>query len=46
MALERKGVLYRDPQRPRAYRVRPSWSPELGDRNTDPVDHSTTKSSR
>ncbi|MFG2425216.1 transcriptional repressor LexA [Streptomyces sp. NPDC048448] len=38
MALERKGVLYRDPQRPRAYRVRPSWAPELGDRSTDPVD--------
>ncbi|MEU0038273.1 transcriptional repressor LexA [Streptomyces sp. NPDC006333] len=38
MALERKGVLYRDPQRPRAYRVRPSWAPELGDRSTEPVD--------
>ncbi|WP_393101058.1 transcriptional repressor LexA [Streptomyces sp. LN325] len=38
MALERKGVLYRDPQRPRAYRVRPSWAPELGDRSTNPVD--------
>ncbi|MCX4580724.1 transcriptional repressor LexA [Streptomyces sp. NBC_01571] len=38
MALERKGVLYRDPQRPRAYRVRPSWALELGDRSTDPVD--------
>ena len=38
MALERKGVLYRDPQRPRAYRVRPSWAPELGARSTDQVD--------
>ncbi|MFF7359142.1 transcriptional repressor LexA [Streptomyces filipinensis] len=31
MALERKGVLYRDPHRPRAYRVRPhrhnGWNP-------------------
>lgn len=29
MVLERKGVLYRDPHRPRAYRVRSSWAPEL-----------------
>ncbi|WP_430541966.1 transcriptional repressor LexA [Streptomyces roseofulvus] len=26
MALERKGVLYRDPRRPRTYRVRESWA--------------------
>nr|WP_053084672.1 transcriptional repressor LexA [Streptomyces viridochromogenes] len=38
MALERKGVLYRDPHRPRAYRVRPSWAPDLGDRGEAPVD--------
>lgn len=38
MALEHKGVLYRDPHRPRAYRVR-SWAPELGERReADPVD--------
>ncbi|MEW1699389.1 MULTISPECIES: transcriptional repressor LexA [unclassified Streptomyces] len=28
MALERKGVLYRDPHRPRAYRVRAGWATE------------------
>ncbi|WP_328842987.1 transcriptional repressor LexA [Streptomyces sp. NBC_00258] len=38
MALERKGVLYRDPHRPRAYRVRPSWAPDLGSRSEAPVD--------
>ncbi|MFE9813064.1 transcriptional repressor LexA [Streptomyces sp. NPDC005548] len=39
MALEHKGVLYRDPHRPRAYRVRPSWAPELADRReTEPVE--------
>jgi repressor LexA len=38
MALERKGVLYRDPHRPRAYRVRPSWAPDLGGRSDAPVD--------
>ncbi|MEU3620182.1 transcriptional repressor LexA [Streptomyces sp. NPDC006872] len=38
MALEHKGVLYRDPHRPRAYRVRPSWSPDLGDRSEVAVD--------
>ncbi|MBK3643035.1 transcriptional repressor LexA [Streptomyces sp. MBT33] len=37
MALERKGVLYRDPHRPRAYRVRPSWAPDLGRRSEAPV---------
>ncbi|MEU9744654.1 transcriptional repressor LexA [Streptomyces niveus] len=38
-ALESKGVLYRDPHRPRAYRVRPSWAPELADgRETEPVE--------
>ncbi|MEU2281622.1 transcriptional repressor LexA [Streptomyces sp. NPDC013178] len=37
-ALERKGVLYRDPHRPRAYRVRPSWAPDLGNRSETPVD--------
>ncbi|MFG3517632.1 MULTISPECIES: transcriptional repressor LexA [Streptomyces] len=38
MALERKGVLYRDPHRPRAYRVRPSWAPDLGSRSRAPVE--------
>jgi repressor LexA len=38
MALERKGILYRDPHRPRAYRVRPSWAPALGGRSAAPVD--------
>ncbi|MFF7953944.1 transcriptional repressor LexA [Streptomyces griseorubiginosus] len=38
MALERKGVLYRDPHRPRAYRVRPSWAPDLGIRSGTPVE--------
>ncbi|MFE0455655.1 transcriptional repressor LexA [Streptomyces sp. NPDC058914] len=38
MALERKGILYRDPHRPRAYRVRPSWAPALGARSAAPVD--------
>ena len=38
MALERKGILYRDPHRPRAYRVRPSWAPDLGSRSEGPVD--------
>ncbi|MGW8879497.1 transcriptional repressor LexA [Streptomyces mirabilis] len=38
MALERKGVLCRDPHRPRAYRVRPSWAPDLGSRSEAPVD--------
>ncbi|MEU9546287.1 transcriptional repressor LexA [Streptomyces mirabilis] len=38
MALERKGVLYRDPHRPRAYRVRPSWAPDLDGRSEAPVD--------
>ncbi|MEU8793508.1 transcriptional repressor LexA [Streptomyces sp. NPDC048643] len=39
MALESKGVLYRDPHRPRAYRVRPSWAPELAERSdTEPVE--------
>lgn len=38
LALERKGVLYRDPHTPRAYRVRPSWAPDLGGRSEAPVD--------
>jgi repressor LexA len=38
MALERKGILYRDPHTPRAYRVRPSWAPDLGGRSEAPVD--------
>ncbi|MFF1657772.1 transcriptional repressor LexA [Streptomyces sp. NPDC058255] len=38
MALERKRVLYRDPHRPRAYRVRPSWAPDLDGRSEAPVD--------
>ncbi|MFF4234135.1 transcriptional repressor LexA [Streptomyces sp. NPDC001820] len=29
MALERKGVLYRDPHRPRAYRVRTAWAADF-----------------
>src|SRR5690242_2640377 len=37
MALERKGVLYRDPHRPRAYRVRPSWAPDLATRSSEPA---------
>ncbi|MGR3875640.1 transcriptional repressor LexA [Streptomyces graminifolii] len=38
MALESKGVLYRDPNRPRAYRVRPTWAPELDSRSAAQVD--------
>ncbi|WP_329332888.1 transcriptional repressor LexA [Streptomyces sp. NBC_01352] len=38
MTLERKGVLYRDPHRPRAYQVRPSWAPDLGARSEAPVE--------
>ncbi|WP_189838550.1 transcriptional repressor LexA [Streptomyces umbrinus] len=38
MALERKGILYRDPRRPRAYRVRPSWAPDVDARREAPVD--------
>ncbi|MFJ1808279.1 MULTISPECIES: transcriptional repressor LexA [unclassified Streptomyces] len=38
MALERKGVLYRDPHRPRAYRVRPPWAPDGADRSEMRVD--------
>ncbi|MFE0516465.1 transcriptional repressor LexA [Streptomyces sp. NPDC058964] len=38
MTLERKGVLYRDPHRPRAYRVRPSWAPDLGGKGSAPVE--------
>ncbi|MFE9769465.1 transcriptional repressor LexA [Streptomyces sp. NPDC005808] len=38
MALDRKGVLFRDPHRPRAYRVRPSWAPVLSGRSDAPVD--------
>ncbi|MFI0960815.1 transcriptional repressor LexA [Streptomyces sp. NPDC021080] len=37
-ALEHKGVLYRDPHRPRAYRVRPSWAPDLGARSSAPAE--------
>jgi repressor LexA len=37
-ALERKGILYRDPHTPRAYRVRPSWAPDLGGRSHTPID--------
>jgi repressor LexA len=36
-ALEHKGVLYRDPRTPRAYRVRTSWAPELGSRGDTAV---------
>ncbi|WP_328686056.1 transcriptional repressor LexA [Streptomyces sp. NBC_01261] len=38
MALESKGVLYRDPHRPRAYQVRPTWAPELDGRTGTQVD--------
>ncbi|MFD1657196.1 transcriptional repressor LexA [Streptomyces caeni] len=38
MVLERKGVLYRDPNRPRAYRVRPSWAPDLDSRAEPPAE--------
>jgi repressor LexA len=38
MTLERKGVLYRDPHTPRAYRVRPSWAPRNTDRGPSAVD--------
>ncbi|WP_326762792.1 transcriptional repressor LexA [Streptomyces phaeochromogenes] len=38
MALERKGVLYRDPHRPPAYCVRPSWAPDLGHKSEPAVD--------
>ncbi|MGW3308088.1 transcriptional repressor LexA [Streptomyces sp. NPDC001073] len=38
MALESRGVLFRDPHRPRAYRVRPTWAPELDSRNAAQVD--------
>ncbi|WP_435223425.1 transcriptional repressor LexA [Streptomyces sp. Tue6028] len=38
MTLERKGLLYRDPHRPRAYRVRSPWSPDLGERGEPPVE--------
>jgi hypothetical protein len=37
-ALERMGVVYRDPHTARAYRVRPSWAPDLGGRGVAPVD--------
>ncbi|WP_055495387.1 transcriptional repressor LexA [Streptomyces sp. TP-A0356] len=38
MTLERKGVLYRDPNRPRAYRVRSTWAPDLGSNAAAAVD--------
>ena len=38
MALESKGVLYRDPHRPRAYRIRPTWAPELDSSSAAQVD--------
>ncbi|GGL62304.1 LexA repressor [Streptomyces fumigatiscleroticus] len=37
MALERKGVLYRDPHRPRAYRVRSDWAPGPAVRTPSPA---------
>ncbi|MFJ8196829.1 transcriptional repressor LexA [Streptomyces sp. NPDC096152] len=37
MALERKGVLYRDPHRPRAYRVRHAGAPVPGQTGEPPV---------
>ena len=36
MALERLGVLYRDPHRPRAYRVRHRWTAEDGPGTAEP----------
>lgn len=33
MTLERKGVVHRDPHRPRTYGVRPSWVPDLSGRS-------------
>ncbi|MGV9245587.1 transcriptional repressor LexA [Streptomyces sp. NPDC003710] len=38
MALERKGILYRDPHRPRAYRVRAPEAPDTEPRTEPPVD--------
>ncbi|MDR3083025.1 MAG: transcriptional repressor LexA [Streptomyces sp.] len=38
MVLERKGILYRDPNRPRAYQVRPSWAPDLDAKAEPPVE--------
>lgn len=38
MTLERKGVLYRDPNRPRAYRVRSPEAPEADSGGGEPVD--------
>ncbi|MEU8575019.1 transcriptional repressor LexA [Streptomyces asoensis] len=38
MVLERKGVLCRDPHRPRAYRVRTAWSPDPVEGNASRVD--------
>ncbi|MER6210878.1 transcriptional repressor LexA [Streptomyces sp. NPDC001642] len=38
MALESRGVLFRDPHRPRAYRVRSTWAPELDGRTGTQVD--------
>ncbi|MFE1921319.1 transcriptional repressor LexA [Streptomyces asoensis] len=38
MVLERKGVLCRDPHRPRAYRVRTAWSPDPAEGNASRVD--------
>ncbi|MFF9070483.1 transcriptional repressor LexA [Streptomyces sp. NPDC014891] len=35
MALERKGVLYRDPHRPRAYRVRARWTLDFPEAPTE-----------
>ncbi|MGW7200830.1 transcriptional repressor LexA [Streptomyces chryseus] len=37
MTLERKGVLYRDPHRPRAYRVRTRWSDDSPHSPTSPA---------
>ncbi|MFF5306719.1 hypothetical protein ACFY5F_45930 [Streptomyces sp. NPDC013161] len=38
MSLESKGVLCRDPHRPRAYRIRPTWARELDSRSAAQVD--------
>ncbi|MEU6366737.1 transcriptional repressor LexA [Streptomyces sp. NPDC046931] len=38
MALERKGILYRDPHRPRAYRVRAPEAPDTAPRTEPPVE--------
>ncbi|MFG2970307.1 transcriptional repressor LexA [Streptomyces sp. NPDC048288] len=38
LALENKGVIYRDPHTPRAYQVRPTWAPDLSGRSDAAVE--------